>query len=349
MLIIDGHQDIATSFMALGRDFRQPVALTRAREGASPPWGTCTLGLPDALGAGVRLVFGTLFVAPTEKQRPASYETYENAEQAHRLAQRQLDYYRELAADSAVSLVTSKAELEAIAATWNSEAPRLGIVVLMENGDPIRTPAEASDWYAQGVRIVGPAWRGTRYCGGTGQPGPLTADGRRLMSELSRVGMILDTSHLAEQSFWEALDLFDGPVIASHSNCRALNHVRADRHLSDGMITALIGRDAVIGVVLYNAFLSPTWRRGSAKEALGLDAALRHIDHVCTLAGDTAHVAIGSDLDGGFGSEEIPREIDTVADLPRLAEALATAGYDDEAIAAMMGTNWLQLLQRALP
>lgn len=349
MLIIDGHQDIATSFMALGRDFRQPVASTRAREGLHPPEGTCTLGLPDALGAGVRLVFGTLFVAPADKGRGTSYETYSDAEQAYRLAQRQLGYYRDLAAEGRVALIGSRADLDAVAATWSGDAPRLGIVVLMENGDPIRTPEEAGYWYAQGVRIVGPAWRGTRYCGGTGQPGPLTPDGRRLMGELAHAGMILDTSHLAEESFWEALDLFDGQVIASHSNCRALNHVRADRHLSDAMISALIRRNAVIGTVLYNAFLSPTWRAGNAKNALGLDAVVRQVDHICSLAGDTRHVAIGSDLDGGFGSEETPCEIDTVADLPRLAEALSSAGYDDTAVADIMGTNWLRVLQEALP
>ena len=136
---------------------------------------------------------------------------------------------------------------------------KVGFVILMEGADPIRTPDEAKEWFASGVRIVGPAWQKTRYSGGTGAPGPLSKEGKELMKEMERTGLILDTSHMAEESFFEALDLFHGAVIASHSNCRV--YTPTDRQLSDEMIRAILKRDGVIGTVLYNKFLDPDWEK----------------------------------------------------------------------------------------
>jgi membrane dipeptidase len=161
---------------------------------------------------------------------------------------------------------------------------------------------------------------------------------------MQRLGAILVVSHMAEESFWQALDLFDGAVIASHANCRALTPT--DRHLSDEMIRALIARDAVIGTVLANRFLDPDWQRGAP---LPPDVAVRHIDHICQLAGDATHCALGSDFDGGFGVESTPDGLDSVADLGKLADALAAHGYADADINGIMGENWLRLLRRSLP
>ncbi len=269
--------------------------------------------------------------------------------QAHALSAAQLDYYHGLAARGLIRLITTRAELAVHRAAWPADGV-LGLVVLMENGDPIVEPAEVPWWAERGVRIVGPAWQATRYCGGTKQPGPLTDLGRALLPELAAAGMILDVSHMAEESFWQALDLWKGPVIASHSNSRELVAERvADRHLSDAMIKALVERDAVIGAVFYNAFIAAEYQRGDPKERYGLDRLVRHIDRVCQLAGSARHSAIGSDLDGGLGSEHIARELDSAADLPRLAEALSAAGYSDADVAAIMGDNWLRLLGQALP
>jgi membrane dipeptidase len=219
----------------------------------------------------------------------------------------------------------------------------------MEGADPIRSPDEAAEWHGAGVRIIGPAWSATRYSGGTNAPGPLTPAGRALMREMSDAGLALDVSHIAEQSFWEALELFDGTVIASHSNCRALvPGPREDRHLSDAMIKALIDRDAVIGMVLYNRFLDSAWTLEQGKSAVGLDVVLRHIDRICQIAGDARHVAIGSDFDGGFGSECIPREMDSIADMPRVGDALRSAGFSEADVAAVLGGNWLRKLEDIL-
>jgi membrane dipeptidase len=167
---------------------------------------------------------------------------------------------------------------------------------------------------------------------------------------LAAAGIILDISHMAEESFWQALDLWDGPVIASHSNSRDLVHERmADRHLSDAMIKALVERDAVIGTVFYNAFIAAEYQKDDPKDRYGLDRLVRHIDRVCQIAGSARHAALGSDLDGGLGSEHIARELDSCADMPRLAEALGAAGYSDADVAAIMGDNWIRLLEGALP
>lgn len=349
MFIIDGHQDIAFNAVALGRDFTRAVVETRAVEGQRS-CDIATLGLPDALTGGVGLVFGTLYVAPASAEHLAGEKVYHTPDEAYAQAHEQLQFYQKLATNPGVVQIQTRRDLAALCESWDAGDPRLGIVVLMEGADPIRTPAEVAEWQAAGVRIVGLAWSQTRYSGGTGAPGPLTGDGRALLQEMRRAGLALDVSHMAEQSFWEALDLFDGPVLASHTNCRALlPGPRADRHLSDDMIRALVARDSVIGVVLYNRFLRADWEIAQGKQAVGLDAVLDQIDHICQIAGNARHAAIGSDLDGGFGAEAIPHEIDSVADLGRIADALANHGYAASDVTAVMGGNWQRALNHVLP
>src|SRR3954468_16583713 len=101
-------------------------------------------------------------------------------------------------------------------------AAALPAILLLEGADAMRSPADVDEFFAAGVRIVGLAWRQTRMCGGTGCPGPITDEGRALIKEFDRVGIIHDASHLAEESFYQLLDLTAGPMIASHSNCRAI-------------------------------------------------------------------------------------------------------------------------------
>ena len=206
----------------------------------------------------------------------------------------------------------------------------------MEGADPIRTPDGVAQWFDAGLCIVGLAWQGTRYSGGTHMPSPLTPAGKALLTQMERIGMILDTTHLAEESFWQALEHFHGPVIASHSNCRVFTPT--DRHLSDEMIRALVARNAVIGVVPNNAFLDARWSR-THRFTIGLGQVVRHIDHICQLAGNTLHVTIGSDIDGGFGRDETPTELDTVADLAKLADSLFNTGYTKEDVVRVMSSN----------
>ena len=347
-LIIDAHQDIAWNKLALNRDFLESVADKRRREGARPAHGegSAVVGFPELLAGNVRVVFATLYVAAARPDRTGWGKTYNTPEEAHDQAMEQLAYYSLLAADPRVSIITTREDLDQVIRT---EAPQIGLIFLMEGADPIVAPDQAKEWFDAGVRIVGPAWSQTRYSGGTRAPGPLTELGRALMPQLERAGIILDTSHMAEQSFFEALELYHGPVIASHSNCRAFVNTTADRHLSDEMIRALVARDAVIGAVMYNNFIQDGWDKNARKDAVTLADVVKHTRHICDLAGDTRHVGIGSDFDGGFGMESVPQEIDTVADLQKFADALSAASFSDADIANVFGGNWIRLLRRALP
>lgn len=343
-LIVDAHQDLAFNALVLGRDLRRSVRETRAHEPPQGIEGIATLGLPELLAGNVRIVFATLYVAPHTNPNRAN-KTYQTPEQAELLAQEQLAYYALLAADPRISLITTRQDLQRILA---APEPRLGLVILMEGADPIVKPQDAARWYENGVRLIGPAWSQTRYSGGTGKPGPLTELGKQLMREMSAQKFILDTSHLAEESFHQALDLFEGAVIASHSNVRAL--VPTDRQLSDEMIQKIIQRDGVIGAVFFNQFLKHQWRQnGADKNAVTFATVIAHMKYICDMAGSTRHCGIGTDFDGGFGMQATPKEIDTAADLQKFGNALAEAGFSDDDVRGILGGNWLRMLERALP
>lgn len=351
MIVVDGHEDIAWNALALGRDVRRSaIEVRRLEEGTDIPrrYGLRMVGLPEWLSGKVAVVLGTLFAAPASRDsaEPCSYFT---GEEAHGLAQAQLDFYHRLASEcEQVTLVGTRAHLDAVLASWEDGAGRVGIVPLMEGADAIREPGEAEWWFEQGVRLVGLAWRtGSRYAGGDSAAGPLTDAGRRLLEVMAGLGMVLDVSHLAEESFFEALDRFEGRIVATHANPRA--RVPGPRQLSDEMIRRLADREGVIGVVAYNHFLRPGWLDGDEKEKVTVDDVAAAIDHVCQLLGDVSHVGLGSDFDGGFGAEGAPAEMDTVADLGRVAPALRARGYGEEHIAAVMGGNWVRVLQETLP
>lgn len=349
--IVDAHEDVAWNALVLGRDVRRGVSETRQLErGSDVPRrdGTRMVGLSEWLAGDVAVVFGTLFVEPARKSYPKPH-TYTTAEEAHELAWAQLDYYHRLADEcEQVALISTRAELDAVLSSWPGAKPQVGIVPLMEGADPIREPAEAEMWFQRGVRLVGLSWlTGSSYAGGNAYPGPLTDKGRELLEVMAELGMVLDVSHLAEEAFVEAMERYEGWVVASHANPRA--RVPGQRQLSDAMIRRLAERGGVIGIVLYNAFLRPGWSKGDPKDAVTLADVVAAVDHVCQVVGDVAHVGLGSDFDGGFGAESAPQGIDSVADLSRLIPALAEMGYGEEEIAAVMGGNWLRLLREALP
>ncbi len=354
-MIVDAHEDIAYNALHHDRDVRRPLAAIRSdqrrRRGqqSTPPTSgaalsgmeqTAMLALDAHRRGGVGLVFGTIFVPPGDLEAMAH----------DGLAQ--LTWYEQLVASEpppGVRLIRSRAELSALRRDWDAatsaEARLVGLVLLMEGADPLPAPESVRDYYARGLRILGTSWHGTRYGGGTRAAGPLTPLGHALLNEMAQLRMILDVSHMAEETFWQALNAFPGRVIASHSNCRV--YTPTDRHLSDEMIRALAARDAVIGTVLANSFLQGGWKMGDP--LLTLDAVVRHVDHICQLTGSTRHCAIGSDFDGGFGVESTPAELDSVADLGRIGEALSAHGYSAADVAGILGGNWLRLLAEALP
>ncbi|MDX1992191.1 MAG: membrane dipeptidase [bacterium] len=356
MFVVDAHQDIAYNAVCFGRDYRQAALKKRQLEvGSDIPAqnGFATLGLPEAIAGRVAVVFATLFVAPRSKRdAPWKNVMYDDVSGAYRLAMQQMDYYQRLTdEDARLRLVRTGEDLDAVLATWDKDHSvkerQQGLVVLMENADPITEPRQFEEWYERGVRVVGPAWQATRYTAGTGAPGGLTPLGRELLDVMGSFGALLDLSHMAEAAFLEALDQYEGSVIASHSNPRRF--CDTDRHLTEAMIRRLAERDGVMGVVMYNAFLRTGWKKADGKAELTLSDVLNVIDHVCQITGSAAHVGIGSDFDGGFGFESVPAEIDTVADVWQIRDGLLRRGYSEDDTAAILGGNMLRKLRMALP
>jgi len=329
MLIVDAHLDLAYNALR-GREVLLPARQQKADSDGIP-----SCGLPDLREGGVGLICATIFCAPDDPKERG----YRNADEAHEAGTAQLAWYEQQNAAGEIVLVKNRADLSQIGSDG-----KLRAIVLLEGADPLRTPADVKPFFDRGVRIVGLAWRQTRYAGGTGMPGPLSADGVALVKELDRHGIIHDASHLAEESFWQLLDITDGRVMASHSNCRHI--VPTDRQLSDAMIRAIVKRDGVIGINFYDRFLIPPAEYGKRRATLA-DVAT-HVKYMCDLVGDARHVAIGTDMDGGLGREQIPIEIETSADLPRLGDALSKAGFDDDVVRGILGGNWMNFFAVAL-
>jgi len=360
-LIVDSHEDLAYNILNFGRDYRRSAVETRQAEkksGSETPrhTGETLLGWPDYQLGRVAVVFGTLFVTPARrKQGDWDKQSYQDFEQAHRLYHAQLDTYHELTDRSPdqFRLIGSRRDLEAVLAHWTGDASGthpVGILPLMEGAEGVRSPAELDGWWTDGLRIIGPAWAGTRYCGGTHDPGPLTDDGRQLLEGMAAIGFTLDISHMDPLSALQALDQYEGPVIASHANALALvPGFDGNRLLPDDVIRATLARDGIIGVVPYCRFLKAGWQAGGSREDVTLETLAAHVDYICQMAGDARHAALGSDFDGGYGVESAPAGIDTIADLQKLAPVLSAKGYNDEEVAAVLGKNWLRHLQEHLP
>lgn len=359
MWIVDAHLDLAYNALHFGRAVRRPVAEIRAAEADQPsPNGVAVVAIPELLRAGVGIIFASLFAMPASRRRtthpsPVVYNDRlpwpQRQAEAHASAMRQLDYYHRLAdEDGRVILVERWEDVAQVQAAHGSPQPRLGIVPAMEGADPIRDPAEIELWYERGVRIVGPAWDDTRYAPGQWRGGGrLPAAGRQLLERLADLQMAVDLTHMAEEAALETLELYPGPVIATHCNARALTPT--PRHISDLQIRRLAERQGVIGVVLYNVFLRPDHAQGDAKERVTGDHIAAHIDHICQVTGSAAYVGLGSDWDGGFGAADIPAGFDTIADLPRIADLLTARGYTPADIQAIMGGNWQRVLRAILP
>ena len=359
-LIVDAHEDIAYNMLAFGRNYTRAVQKNRLHEAKTETPkqnGTCLLGLPEHRKGNVTLIFATLFAAPIRRQVAAwDMYVYKNPEEAHKLYRDQLDLYRKLSDETPQDfrLIRNVPDLHLQLAKWQdadeTRPQPLGLITLMEGADAIRTPDELEEWWALGLRIIGPAWAGTRYSGGTGDPGALTREGHALLEGMTELGFLLDLSHMDEAATLEALDVYEGKLLASHSNAKALlPRSRSNRHLSDRAIRGIIERDGVIGIVPFNAFLLDSWHPSEGRERVGLSHVVAQIDHVCQLAGDATHVGIGSDFDGGFGVESVPKEINSIADLQKLAPLLAKHGYTEQDIAAVFGQNFIHLLEEALP
>lgn len=326
--LIDGHLDLAFG-AALGRDLT--LGLEALREADPVKEETATVTFDELRAVGTRVCFGTLFALPRTAGSPHGYADHAGA-RAQALAQ--LDQYRRWEDAGHLRVVRTGAE---VAAHLADPAAPLGVVLLMEGADPVRDADDLGFWVRAGVRVIGPAWGRTRYAGGTDAPGGLTEAGRELVGAMRDLGVTLDASHLDDAAFWEALEV-GGRVVATHANSRAL--VPGNRHLTDEMARAIAGRDGVIGLVLLSTFLRAGWAPGQPR--VGLEMVADHARHYAGLVG-WDHVGLGTDLDGGFGSEKTPAGVDRYRDVPGVLEALPP-----EHRAAVAGGNWARWLTRYL-
>lgn len=360
-ILVDSHEDLAWNMLSFGRDYTWPAAKTRRLEQGSPTIkqnDNTMLGWPDYQRGQVAIVFSTLFAAPM-RWRVGEWETlvYTDSDTAYQLYKEQLITYHRLVDKNPdkFCLIQDVHDLDDILRQWTQPSNTngchpVGMVVLMEGADAIRTPAELDEWWSLGLRIIGLAWAGTRYSGGTKEPGPLTEDGRTLLAAMADFNFTLDLSHMDEEAALQSLDTYPGPIAVSHGNAAALlPDAPTNRHLTDRVIEGVIERDGVIGVVPYNKFLQVGWNRPDGRQNLSLDNLVAHVDHICQMAGDAQHVGIGSDFDGGFGLEAAPADVDTIADLQKLAPLLSARGYSETDIAAIFGVNWINHLRNNLP
>jgi len=355
MLIIDSHLDLSWNGLQGGRDLNCSVHTLRAREAGKSGHGLGqgTVAFPEMRRGRMALCFSTLLARSTGV--PVEHIDYPTPEQAYGAAQGQLAYYRALEARGTVRILRDRSSLEAHIQEWEAwdrtappeEVPSLplGFVISMESADPIMDPEQLVEWYAQGIRVIGPAHYGLgRYAGGTSTELGLIPEGIRLIAEMQRLGIFLDLTHFSDQAFWQALDHYQGPVLASHNNCRAL--VPHQRQYSDEQIQAIIQRKGVIGIALDDWMLVPGWiTRPGANQSVSLSNVVDHIDHICQLAGNAYHAAIGSDLDGLYGREQSPGDLDTIADLQKIPDLLAKRGYTADQISGIMYQNWLRLFR----
>jgi membrane dipeptidase len=357
MLIVDAHLDLSWNALQWGRDLRRSVYTIRTQENVSAEKGRGlgTVALPEMRRGRVALSIATLIARSTGQTTP--HIDYATPAQAYGVARGQLAYYRALERDGDIRVIADRSGLDQHMAAWegweaagaSEPPPPLGFVISMEGADPIQSPDQLQEWWDAGLRLLGITHYGPgRYAGGTATEIGLSELGPPLLAEMERLGIVLDLTHSSDQAFWQAVERYAGPLIASHNNCRAL--VPHQRQFSDDQIRAIVERDGVIGAALDAWMIKPAWVIGAryiaTNPSVTLGDVVDHIDHICQLAGNTRHVALGTDLDGGFGREQSPADLDTIADLQKLPVLLAARGYTADDIAAIMHGNWLRLLRR---
>lgn len=354
MFIIDAHLDLSMNALEWNRDLRQSAHYLRERERNltdKPDRAKSTVSLPDLRQGNIGLVVATQigrYVSPTNP-----LPGWHSPEQAWAQTQGQRIWYETMVEAGEMAQIRDIAGLDKHLALWNDGTPNdlkpIGYILSLEGADSLVTPAYVERAHDYGLRAIGPAHYGPgRYAQGTDATGFMDAPGLALLREMERFNIILDATHLCDDSFWEALAHFNGPVWASHNNCRAL--VNHNRQFSDEQIKELIARDAVIGGPLDAWMMVPDWVRGqSTPESMHCNLAtmVDHLDHICQLAGNARHIGIGSDLDGAFGREQSPYDLDTIADLQNVPDLLRERGYSDADIDNVMHGNWLRFLRRA--
>lgn len=354
-MLVDAHLDIAANALTWNRDYTRPVPDIRARERELnqtdlPGRGNGTVSLPDMRRGDIGLCVATQIARCTvgEEVLP-QFPGFASPEIAWAVTQGQLAWYRAMEEAGAMRQIRDRDALDGHLSAWAADSGKqpIGYILSLEGADSLLTLDYLYRAYEYGLRAIGPTHYGPgRYAAGTASEGGFTPAGRDLLREMESLGMICDITHLTDEGIQEVFDTYGGPIWASHSNCRTL--VPAQRQLSDEQIKRLIDRDAVIGSVCDAWMLVPGWQRGVTdphEAGVSLRNVVDHIDHVCQIAGNARHAGIGSDLDGGFGTEQGPTDLDTIADLQRIPVMLRARGYSEADIEGIMGGNWIRFLR----
>ena len=353
MFIIDAHLDLSMNAMEWNRDLRNDVPTLRHLEKGmtdKPDRERATVSFPDLRRGNIGIVVATQiarFVKPG-----SIIPGWNSPEQAWAQTQGQLTWYKTMEEAGEITQITDKKSLQKQIDLWNDGTPNdkkpIGYILSLEGADSIIDISYLEKAYNYGLRAIGPAHYGPgRYANGTDATGKMNQNGLDLLKEMERLNIILDATHLCDDVFWQALDHYNGPVWASHNNCRSL--VDHNRQYSDEMIKALISREAVIGGALDAWMLVPNWQRGVSMPLemnCNLETVFKHMDHICQLAGNANHIGVGSDLDGAFGTEQSPYDLNTIADLQKLVLIFKNNGYSDEDLDKIFHQNWINFLMK---
>ncbi|MFT3702396.1 MAG: membrane dipeptidase [Agriterribacter sp.] len=356
MFIIDAHLDLSMNAMEWNRDLRKTISEIRNREKDlqdKPDRGKGTVSLPELRNNNIGIVVGTQIArfVDTDNHLPG----WHSPQQAWAQTQAQLAWYKTMEDEGEMTMIKTREDFDKHLNYWinnkEDDHKSIGYILSLEGADSLVTLDYLHTAYGYGLRALGPAHYGPgRYANGTDASGHLTAAGVSLLKEMDGLKMILDATHLCDEAFWDAMEIFKGPVWASHNNCRKL--VNHNRQFSDDMIKVLIERGAVIGCPLDAWMMVPDWKRHISQPKqmnCSLETAVDHIDHICQIAGNTLHVGIGTDLDGGYGTEQSPYDLDTIGDIQRFAGLLEKRGYTEKDITNFMHGNWIDIMQKSLP
>ena len=352
--IFDAHLDLSMNALEWNRDLRQEIDQIRALESGMedlPDRRKGVVSFPSMREGNIGLCMATLIARYVKPKN--TLPGWNSPEQAWAQTQGQLAWYRAMELDGQLSQIKNKKQLDKHLKSWEqySSQSAIGYILSLEGADSIVSMNHLHLMYQEGLRAIGPAHYGPgTYAFGTNSNGGIGREGKELLNEMALLQIILDTTHLCDQSFWEAMEIFDGPLWASHSNVREI--VPNERQFNNDQIKVLIERDAIIGMAFDAWMMIPDWKRGiSDPRAIGLnlEKIINHIDHICQLAGNADHVMIGSDLDGGFGKEQCPFDLETISDLQKLNSILSKRGYNESDIEKIFSKNGIRFLMKNLP
>lgn len=356
--IFDAHLDLSLNALEWNRDLTKPLAEIRQRESHlqdKPDRGRGTVCLPEMRRSRVGLCVATQ-IARVEHDQYSPVSGWRSPAQAWAVTQGQLAWYRAMEDLGEMVSIRNANDLDIHLKKWmqvdDATASKLpvGYILSLEGADSLITLDHLERSWNEGLRALGPAHYGPGvYAQGTSTVGPFPARGLDLLREMDRLGMILDVTHLSDACFWQALDLYRGPIWASHHNSRSL--VPHQRQLSDEMFQALVARDAVVGVTLDAWMMTPGWERGKSTPQslqLHLEKIVEHLDHYCQIAGNVDHVGLGTDLDGAFGTEQTPMDLDSISDLQKIPDLLKSRGYSITDINGVLHGNFVRFLRGAL-